>query len=272
MHFLNNLFTNNYNPNNFFLLAGNCVVENEDTTMRTAEALVKICEQFKVPLAYKSSYKKANRTSVTSFTSIGNDEALQILEKVKSTFGVPIVTDIHTEQEAAMAAVVVDILQIPAFLSRQTDLLVAAAKTGKVVNIKKGQFMNAGAMQHAAKKITDSGNHNVMLTERGNTFGYADLVVDFRNIGEMKNFGFPVVMDCTHAVQQPNQNSGVTGGTPQYVSTMAKCGIVSGANGLFIETHPNPKEALSDGANMMPLGDMHKLIEDLVRIYEANNI
>jgi 2-dehydro-3-deoxyphosphooctonate aldolase (KDO 8-P synthase) len=269
MEFLKQLFGEQYITTNFFLLAGNCVVENEATTMETATHLISICKKLDIPLVYKSSYKKANRTSISSFTSIGNDEALRILSVVKSTFNIPIVTDIHTAEEAALAATVADVLQIPAFLCRQTDLLIAAAQTGKVVNIKKGQFLNAQGMQHAAKKVSDSGNHKIMLTERGNSFGYSDLVVDFRNIPAMKDFNYPVVMDCTHAVQQPNQSSGVTGGTPEYVATMAKCAIAAGADGLFIETHPNPSEALSDGANMLPLADIESLLTQLCGIYKA---
>jgi 2-dehydro-3-deoxyphosphooctonate aldolase (KDO 8-P synthase) len=271
MEFLKTLFTNQYNEHNFFLLAGPCVVENENIVMHTAEALAKICNDLKIPLVFKASYQKANRTSKSSFTGIGKLEALQILQKVKSTFGLPIVTDIHTNEDATLAAEFVDVLQIPAFLCRQTDLLVAAAQTGKVVNIKKGQFLNAESMHHAAKKVSDSGNTNIMLTERGNSFGYQDLVVDFRNILIMQQTGYPVIMDCTHAVQQPNQSSGITGGTPQYVATMAKCAIASGANGLFIETHPNPNEALSDGANMLPLSEMKSLLQKLLRIKEAVN-
>lgn len=235
-------------------------------TMQTAEQLVKICSNLEIPLVFKSSFQKANRTSATSFTGIGKDAALQILEKVKNTFNIPIVTDIHTNDDATSAADVVDILQIPAFLCRQTDLLIAAAKTGKVVNIKKGQFLNAPSMQHAMQKVVDAGNTNVLLTERGNSFGYNDLVVDFRNIPIMQSFGAPVIMDCTHAVQQPNQASGITGGTPQYVSTMAKCAIAVGTDGLFIETHPKPSEAKSDGANMLPLNEMENLLKGLVKL------
>lgn len=269
MEFLKDLFGQQYNSNSFFLLAGPCVVENEKNIMQTAATLQNICNQLKIPLVFKSSYKKANRTSKSSFTGIGNIEALQILHKVKTTFGIPLVTDIHTNEDAALAAEYVDVLQIPAFLSRQTDLLVAAAQTGKIINIKKGQFLNAESMHHAAKKVCDSGNTKIMLTERGNSFGYNDLIVDFRNIPIMQQSGYPVVMDCTHAVQQPNQSSGITGGTPKYVSTMAKCAIATGANGLFIETHPTPAEALSDGANMLPLNEMQGLLEQLVRIKQA---
>jgi 2-dehydro-3-deoxyphosphooctonate aldolase (KDO 8-P synthase) len=255
--------------NNFFLLAGPCVVESEEIVMQTASALKEICNRLEIPLIFKASYKKANRTSLTSFTGIGNLEALGILKKVKDELGLSIVTDIHTEEDAAIAAPYVDVLQIPAFLCRQTDLLIAAAKTGKIINIKKGQFLNAGGMEYAAQKVRDFGNENIMLTERGNSFGYGDLVVDFRNIPLMRKFNFPVIMDCTHSVQQPNQTSGITGGTPEFIETMAKCALVSGANGLFIETHPNPTKALSDGANMLPLYEIEKLLTDLVKLKKA---
>jgi 2-dehydro-3-deoxyphosphooctonate aldolase (KDO 8-P synthase) len=264
--FLDTLFSNQPNKAGFFLLAGPCVIESEALLQETCGTLVEICKALGIPLVFKSSYKKANRTSLDSFTGIGDEEALLYLSKTAQHFGVPCVTDIHTEEQAIFAAKYVDVLQIPAFLSRQTDLLIAAAKTGKVVNIKKGQFLNAGSMAHAAKKVSDSGNKNIMLTERGNSFGYGDLVVDFRNIPQMQAFGYPVVMDCTHAVQQPNQTSGITGGTPQYVATMAKCAIAAGADGLFIETHPKPSEAKSDGANMLPLKDMKVLLEKLVAL------
>jgi 2-dehydro-3-deoxyphosphooctonate aldolase (KDO 8-P synthase) len=264
--FLDQLFQHQPNKAGFFLLAGPCVIESDQLLQETCGHLAEICKELGIPLVFKSSYKKANRTSLNSFTGIGDVQALEFLSKTAKHFKVPCVTDIHTEEQAALAAKYVDVLQIPAFLSRQTDLLVAAAKTGKVVNIKKGQFLNAGSMAHAAKKVQDSGNGNIMLTERGNSFGYGDLVVDFRNIPEMQEFGYPVVMDCTHAVQQPNQTSGITGGTPQYVATMAKCAIAAGADGLFIETHPNPKVALSDGANMLPLNDMKALLEKLVAL------
>jgi 2-dehydro-3-deoxyphosphooctonate aldolase (KDO 8-P synthase) len=268
---LHQLFGTHHNPKNFFLLAGPCVVESEQMLMDTAGHLQEVCTSLQIPLVFKSSYKKANRTSSKSFTGIGNEQALSYLAKVKQQFNIPIVTDIHTEAEASLAAQYVDVLQIPAFLCRQTDLLIAAANTGKVVNIKKGQFLNAGSMQLAAQKVIDTGNNKVMLTERGNSFGYTDLVVDFRNIPEMKTFGYPVIMDCTHAVQQPNNNSGTTGGTPQYVSTMAKCGIVAGADGLFIETHPSPHTALSDGANMLPLAQIKNLLETLCAIKQVCN-
>jgi 2-dehydro-3-deoxyphosphooctonate aldolase (KDO 8-P synthase) len=269
MEFLKDLFGKNYSSTNFFLLAGPCVVENRDVLFETAETLVAVCDELKIPLVFKSSYTKANRSSVNSFTGIGNDEALRLLSDVKKTFNIPIVTDIHTEEDALLAAEFVDILQIPAFLCRQTSLLVAAAKTGKVVNIKKGQFLSPEAMQFAMQKVIAQGNEKVMLTERGTTFGYQDLIVDFRGIPIMKQFGKPVVMDCTHALQQPNQSSGITGGKPELIETIAKCAIAAGADGLFIETHPDPSKALSDGANMLPLKDIKALLQKLIRLRQA---
>jgi 2-dehydro-3-deoxyphosphooctonate aldolase (KDO 8-P synthase) len=244
-------------------------VENRDVLFETAETLVAVCDELKIPLVFKSSYTKANRSSVNSFTGIGNDEALRLLSDVKKTFNIPIVTDIHTEEDALLAAEFVDILQIPAFLCRQTSLLVAAAKTGKVVNIKKGQFLSPEAMQFAMQKVIAQGNEKVILTERGTTFGYQDLIVDFRGIPIMKQFGKPVVMDCTHALQQPNQSSGITGGKPELIETIAKCAIAAGADGLFIETHPDPSKALSDGANMLPLKDIKALLQKLIRVRQA---
>ena len=263
------MFGKNYSSTNFFLLAGPCVVENRDVLFETAETLVSVCDELKIPLVFKSSYTKANRSSVNSFTGIGKDEALGLLADVKREFNIPIVTDIHTEEDAALAAEVVDVLQIPAFLCRQTSLLVAAANTGKVVNIKKGQFLSPEAMQFAMQKVQSQGNEKVMLTERGTTFGYQDLIVDFRGIPIMKAFGKPVVMDCTHALQQPNQSSGVTGGKPELIETIAKCAIAAGADGLFIETHPDPSRALSDGANMLPLKDIKELLQKLIRVRQA---
>jgi 2-dehydro-3-deoxyphosphooctonate aldolase (KDO 8-P synthase) len=253
----------------FFLLAGPCVIEGEEMALRIAEKVVGITEKLQIPYAFKGSYRKANRSRIDSFTGIGDEKALKILRKVKETFGIPVVTDIHTEPEAAMAAEYVDILQIPAFLCRQTTLLVAAAQTGKTVNIKKGQFLSPQAMQFAAQKVVDAGNPNVMLTERGTTFGYQDLVVDFRGIPQMQAFGFPVVLDCTHSLQQPNQTSGVTGGMPELISTIAKAGIAAGADGIFIETHEDPSVAKSDGANMLKLDLLEDLLTRLVRIREA---
>ena len=254
---------------NFFLLAGPCVIEGEDMALRIAEKITEITARLQIPYVFKGSYRKANRSRLDSFTGIGDEKALKILRKVGETFGVPTVTDIHETHEAAMAAEYVDVLQIPAFLCRQTDLLVAAARTGKVVNIKKGQFLSPGAMQFAAQKVVDAGNRQVMLTERGTTFGYTDLVVDYRGIPQMQAFGFPVVMDVTHSLQQPNQTSGVTGGMPALIETIAKAAIAVGADGLFIETHPEPAVAKSDGANMLQLDLLEGLLTRLVRIREA---
>lgn len=257
------------NSDNFFLLTGPCVIEGEDMALRIAEKITEITARLQIPYVFKGSYRKANRSRLDSFTGIGDEKALKILRKVGETFGVPTVTDIHETHEAAMAAEYVDVLQIPAFLCRQTDLLVAAARTGKVVNIKKGQFLSPGAMQFAAQKVVDAGNRQVMLTERGTTFGYTDLVVDYRGIPQMQAFGFPVVMDVTHSLQQPNQTSGVTGGMPALIETIAKAAIAVGADGLFIETHPEPAVAKSDGANMLQLDLLEGLLTRLVRIREA---
>lgn len=254
---------------NFFLLAGPCVIEGEDMALRIAERVCGITKKLDIPYVFKGSYRKANRSKLDSFTGIGDEKALKILAKVRDTFGVPVVTDIHTAEEAAMAAEYVDVLQIPAFLCRQTDLLVAAAKTGKVVNIKKGQFLSPQSMHFAVDKVVESGNSNVMITERGTTFGYTDLVVDYRGIPEMKKTGYPVVLDITHSLQQPNQASGVTGGLPELIETVAKAGIAVGADGLFIETHENPSVAKSDGANMLQLDLLEQLLEKLVRIRQA---
>lgn len=269
MEFLQDLFGAKYNPSQFFLLAGPCVVENESVAHETAIELVKLSERYHIPLVYKSSYMKANRSSVQSFTGIGNEKALQILADIKSTYNIPIVTDIHSEAEATIAAQVADVLQIPAFLCRQTNLLVAAAKTGKIVNIKKGQFLSPDAMQFAMQKVIDQGNTQVMLTERGTTFGYHDLIVDYRGIPVMKQMGKPVIMDCTHALQQPNQTTGITGGKPELIDTIAACAIAAGVDGLFIETHPNPANALSDGANMLPLSQLETLLQKLIKIRAA---
>lgn len=257
------------NSDNFFLLAGPCVIEGEDMALRIAEKITEITTRLQIPYVFKGSYRKANRSRLDSFTGIGDEKALKILRKVGETFGVPTVTDIHETHEAAMAAEYVDVMQIPAFLCRQTDLLVAAARTGKVVNIKKGQFLSPGAMQFAAQKVVDAGNRQVMLTERGTTFGYTDLVVDYRGIPQMQAFGFPVVMDVTHSLQQPNQTSGVTGGMPALIETIAKAAIAVGADGLFIETHPEPAVAKSDGANMLQLDLLEGLLTRLTRIREA---
>ena len=251
---------------NFFLMAGPCVIENEEIALRIAEKIVNITDRLEIPLIFKGSYRKANRSRLDSFTGIGDEKALRILNKLSKEFGVPTVTDIHESHEAAIAAEFVDVLQIPAFLCRQTDLLVAAALTGKAVNVKKGQFLSAGSMKFAVEKIQESGNHNVILTDRGNTFGYQDIIVDYRGIPEMRSFGVPVVMDCTHSLQQPNQASGVTGGKPTLIETIAKAAIAVGADGLFIETHPDPSNAMSDGANMLHLDLLEGLLIKLIRI------
>lgn len=254
---------------NFFLIAGPCVVENKNMPFEIAEKIVAITDRLKIPFIFKSSYKKANRTNLNSFTGIGDLLALEIIKKVGQKLKIPTITDIHTEKEAILAATYVDVLQIPAFLCRQTELLIAAAKTGKIINIKKGQFASAGSMQFAIEKVRSAGNNKIILTERGTTFGYDDLIVDFRNITEMKNFNVPVVIDITHSLQQPNQSSGVTGGRSGLIETIAKAGIAVGADGIFIETHPNPSEAKSDGANMLKLDLLEELLEKLVRIRKA---
>ena len=253
----------------FILLAGPCVIESEEMALNIAEKIITITEKLGIPYVFKGSYRKANRSRVDSFTGIGDEKALKILLKVGDTFNIPVVTDIHESHEAAMVAQYADVLQIPAFLCRQTELLVAAAKTGKVVNIKKGQFLSAESMQFAAQKVVDSGNKNVMLTERGTSFGYNDLIVDFRGIPTMREFGFPVVMDVTHSLQQPNQLSGVTGGKPELIETISKAAIAVVADGLFIETHPTPATAKSDGANMLPLDELEQLLVKLVNLREA---
>lgn len=254
---------------NFFLLAGPCVIEGEEMAVRIADKLVNITSKLNIPFAFKGSFKKANRSRADSFTGIGDEKALRILAKVKSMFNVPVVTDIHQISDAEMAAEYVDILQIPAFLCRQTDLLVAAARTGRVVNIKKGQFLAPDAMQFVAQKVVDAGNDNVMLTERGTTFGYQDLIVDFRGVPEMKKIGFPVVVDVTHSLQRPNQSSGVTGGQPELIETISRAAVAVGADGLFMETHFDPANAKSDGANMLALDLVEPLLERLVRIRQA---
>ena len=258
-----------YNKNNFFLIAGPCVVEGEDIVMDIAEKVSTICKKLEIPYIFKASYRKANRTAASSFTGIGDTNALELIKKVGEKFSIPTTTDIHTAEEAAMAAGYVDVLQIPAFLCRQTDLLIAAAKTGKIVNVKKGQFLSGPSMKFAVEKINAAGNDKVGLIERGNTFGYTDLVVDYRNITWMKEIGVPVIMDCTHALQQPNQSGGITGGNPELIETIAKAAIATGADGLFIETHPNPAVAKSDGANMLRLDLLEGLMEKLVRIREV---
>jgi 2-dehydro-3-deoxyphosphooctonate aldolase (KDO 8-P synthase) len=254
---------------NFFLMAGPCVIESEEIALRIAEKIVNITDKLEIPLIFKGSYRKANRSRLDSFTGIGDEKALKILSRVSKEFGVPTVTDIHESCEAAIAAEYVDVLQIPAFLCRQTDLLLAAAHTGKTVNVKKGQFLSAGSMKFAVEKIQESGNPNVILTDRGNTFGYQDIIVDYRGIPEMRSFGVPVVMDCTHSLQQPNQVSGVTGGKPALIETIAKAAIAVGSDGLFIETHPDPANAKSDGANMLHLDLLEGLLVKLIRIRKA---
>lgn len=253
---------------NFFLIAGPCAIESEEMAMDIAERIVKITERYQIPYIFKGSFKKANRSRVDSFTGIGDEKALQILKKVGDTFDIPTTTDIHENEHAALAAQFVDVLQIPAFLVRQTDLLVAAAKTNKCVTLKKGQFLSPEAMQFAVQKVIDSGNEKTAIIERGNSFGYTDLVVDFRGIPTMKQFA-PVILDVTHSLQQPNQNSGVTGGRPELIETIAKAGIAVGADGIFIETHPNPSKAKSDGANMLQLDKLDDLLGKLTKIREA---
>lgn len=257
-------------PNgNFFLLAGPCVIEGEDMALDIAERVLAHTSVLGIPYVFKGSYRKANRSRIDSFTGIGDLKALEILRKVRETFHIPVVTDIHTAEEAHIAAQYVDILQIPAFLCRQTDLLVAAARTGKMVNIKKGQFLSPDAMRHAVQKVRDAGNMQVAITERGTTFGYQDLIVDYRGIPEMQKNGCPVILDVTHSLQQPNQTAGVTGGRPDMIETVARAGIAVGVDGIFIETHQNPAVAKSDGANMLPLDQMGKLLAHLTIIRSA---
>lgn len=253
---------------NFFLIAGPCVIEGEDMALRIAEKIVELSDKYNIPYIFKGSFKKANRSRVDSFTTIGEEKSLEILKKVGETFNIPTTTDIHENEHASLVAQYVDVLQIPAFLVRQTDLLVAAAKTGKCVTLKKGQFLSPEAMQFAVQKITDSGNEKVAIIERGNSFGYTDLIVDFRGIPTMQQYA-PVILDVTHSLQQPNQSSGVTGGRPELIETMAKAGIAVGADGLFLETHPTPETALSDGANMLRLDLLEDLLQKLIRVREA---
>lgn len=269
---LSDLFQNqNYNPNTFFLIAGPCVVENEDMVFEIGEKVSTLCKKLEIPYIFKASYRKANRTSGSSFTGIGDEIALNLINQVGKKLSLPTTTDIHTAYEAGLASQYVDVLQIPAFLCRQTDLLLAAAATGKIVNVKKGQFVSGPSMKFAVDKIKQAGNDKVWLTERGNSFGYQDLIVDYRNIPWMKAHGVPVIMDCTHSLQQPNQTSGITGGNPQLIETIAKAAIATGADGLFIETHPNPSTAKSDGANMLHLDLLEPLLEKLTQLKKAIN-
>jgi 2-dehydro-3-deoxyphosphooctonate aldolase (KDO 8-P synthase) len=268
--FLKDLFASqSYDEKNFFLIAGPCVVESEELVMEVAEKVAAICKNLGIPYIFKASYRKANRTSGSSFAGIGDEAALKIVKKAGQQFLLPTVSDIHAHEEAAIAAKFVDVLQIPAFLCRQTDLLIAAAETDKVINVKKGQFLSGEAMKFAVDKIKNAGNNKIMLTERGTTFGYQDLVVDYRNIPVMKTHGAPVVMDVTHSLQQPNQTTGVTGGNPQMIATIAKAAVAAGADGLFIESHPNPAVAKSDGANMLKLDLLENLLKQLVKIRKA---
>ncbi len=254
---------------NFFLIAGPCIIENDKNPFEISEKIVGITDRLQIPFIFKASYRKANRSKLQSFTGIGDKEGLEILKAIRDKYHVPVLTDIHTAEEAALAAEYADILQIPAFLCRQTELLIAAAATGKVVNIKKGQFLSADAMKFAVEKVRQSGNDRIMLTERGSMFGYQDLVVDFRNIPWMQEIDVPVIVDITHSLQQPNQPEGVSGGMPEMIETIGKAAIAVGADGIFIETHPNPEEALSDGENMLPLSQLEELLDKLVRIRQA---
>lgn len=254
---------------NFFMLAGPCVVENYEITFMVAEKVKAICEKLEIPFIFKASFKKANRSSINSFSGIGDENALNILSDVRKTLNIPVITDVHSLEDILLASKYVDMLQIPAFLCRQTELLIAAGKTGLPVNIKKGQFTSPESMKFAADKVKSTGNSNIFLTERGTTFGYQDLVVDFRSIPIMQQTGYPVVLDCTHSLQQPNQSSGITGGLPDLIETIAKAGIAVGTNGLFIETHPEPSKALSDGANMLNINLLEKLLVQLVKIKKA---
>jgi len=268
--FLKELFANQqYDEKNFFLIAGPCVVENEAVLMEVSDKVYSICKRLGIPYIFKSSYRKANRTSANSFSGIGDDNALHLLKKTGEYFGLPVTSDVHAHDEAATAAKYIDVLQIPSFLCRQTDILLAAGETGKIVNVKKGQFSSGPSMKFAVEKIRSTGNDKVILTERGTTFGYQDLVVDYRNIPWMQEHNVPVVTDCTHSLQQPNQSSGVTGGNPQLIGTIAKAAIAAGTDGIFIEAHPNPAIAKSDGANMLHLNLIESLLEQLVRLRKA---
>ena len=264
------MFTNKISKDKFLLIAGPCAIEGEDIALKIATKLVSITSKLSIPLVFKGSYKKANRTRLDSFTGIGDLKALKLLKKINSEFNIPVITDIHGKDEAEFAAEFVDILQIPAFLARQTDLLVSAAKTGKVVNIKKGQFMSAESMKYAVDKVMQSGNNNIMLTERGTQFGYNDLIVDFRGISELKKLA-PTILDVTHSVQKPNQSSGITGGSPEHIESLAKAGIVNNVDGIFLETHTNPSEAKSDGSNMLDIRKLEKLLSNLLELRRASS-
>ena len=268
---MSSLYQNIIQHKNFFLLAGPCAVENTEMPLEIAFKVKTICDKLDIPYIFKASYRKANRSRLDSFTGIGDIKALETIKNVSKELNIPVVTDIHSAEEAAMAAEYVDVLQIPAFLCRQTDILVAAANTDKIVNIKKGQFLSAGSMKYAVQKVRESGNEQIMLTDRGNMFGYQDMVIDYRGIPEMQENNVPVILDITHSLQQPNQPGGVTGGKPELIETVAKAGIAVGANGIFVETHPDPSIALSDGANMLKLDYLEGLLEKLLKIHEAVN-
>lgn len=255
--------------NNFFLISGPCAIESREVAFEVAEAVLEISNKLKIPFIFKGSYRKANRSKLDSFTGIGDIEALEILKEIGDHFDIPTITDIHESKEAALAAKYVDVLQIPAFLCRQTDLLLAAGETGKAISIKKGQFLSGSSMKFAVEKIKSTGNKNIALTDRGNSFGYTDMVVDFRNIPDMKAHDVPVIMDITHSLQQPNQPGGVTGGKPELIETIGRAAIAVGADGIFIETHPRPHEALSDGANMLLLDNLEGLMERLVKLRQT---
>ena len=265
-----NMITDKISKDKFLLIAGPCAIEGEDITIKIAKQLISITSKLSIPLVFKGSYRKANRTRLDSFTGIGDLKALKILKKINTKFNIPVITDIHGKDEAELAAEYVDILQIPAFLARQTDLLVSAAKTGKTVNIKKGQFMSAESMKYAVDKVKQSGNNNIMLTERGTQFGYNDLIVDYRGISELKKLA-PTILDVTHSVQKPNQSSGITSGSPEHIESLAKAGIVNSVDGIFLETHTNPSEAKSDGSNMLDIKNLEKLLSNLLKLREVSS-